>query len=306
MLVGRCFGKFMKSTRSSFSFSNFIKKDIDSINRAYDFTKHTLLNNLYMFGYNLDNIGYILYEPVNRHLIGVDFGEFNMSRKVVEGLERSLSSELKYILTTHSHADHCGGNIQWKEYRKDIKIISGNCKEDPVPAADKLMNDLETFTAGELCIACMHTPGHVQSAVSFVVTQVSESSTKIPFLFSGDTVFNGGCGKCFKGTPEQLYESIMKLSYLPNDTLLFPGHEYLLRNCEFILALDPENQFLLDKYEWGKKMREKGEFTVGSRLVEEKLYNPFFRSNDDYYKDLTSETDPVKVFKAIRTLKDNF
>jgi hydroxyacylglutathione hydrolase len=290
-----------------FSFSKFIKKDNLDINKAYDYTRHTLLNNLYMFGYNKDNIGYILYEPINKQLIGIDFGEFETSKKIVEKLESELSCKLRYLLTTHSHWDHCGGNTKWKRYRKDeIEIVSGDSKEDPVPAADKEMADLETFTAGELCVACMHTPGHLKNAVCWIVTQVTEDSTKIPFLFCGDTVFHGGCGRVFKGTVEELYDSITKISYLPNDTLTFPGHEYTINNIEFIMKLDPNNEFLLDKLEWAKKVRENGDFTVGSRLVEERLYNPFFRSNDQYYKDLTNEQDPAKVFAAIRTLRDNY
>jgi hydroxyacylglutathione hydrolase len=293
--------------KNHFSFSNFIKKDNFNINQTYDYTKHTLLNNLYMFGYNQDNIGYILYEPTNKQLIGIDFGEFEISRKIVERLEKDLGSNLTYILTTHAHWDHCNGNTQWKDYRKDtIEIVSGTNKDDPVPAVDKLMSDLETFTAGELCVACMHTPGHTKSAVCWVITQVSENSTKIPFLFCGDTVFIGGCGRVFNGTIEELYDSITKISYLPNDTLVFPGHEYTLKNLEFIKKLDPSNEFVADKEEWAKDLREKGEFTAGSRLVEEKLYNPFFRANDSYYKELTGEKDGLKVFAALRTLKNNF
>jgi hydroxyacylglutathione hydrolase len=287
-----------------FSFSNFIKKD--EFKQTYDYTKHTLLNNLYMFGYNNDNIGYVLHDSVGKNLIGIDFGEFDKSRKIVEKLEDDLSARLTYILTTHSHWDHSGGNNAWKEYRNDVEIVTGTNKDDLVPAATKFMNDLETFSLGELCIACMHTPGHIPSHVCWVITQVTENSTKLPFLFCGDTLFIGGCGRVFNGTHEQLYNSLQTLGYLPNDTLVFCGHEYTANNLKFALKLDPENDFIKDKIEWVDKLRTDGQFTVGSRLVEEKLYNPFMRCNDRYYKDLTNEEIPEKVFKKLRILKDNF
>lgn len=303
-----------------YSNSRFIKKDKDStdnmtsqtddeniMNPKYDYTKHTLLQNLYMFGYNKDNIGYVLHDPVTKCLIGIDFGEYDKSSKIVNQLETKLDCKLKYILTTHSHNDHSGGNDRWKRVRKDeIVIVSGNSEEDIVPLAEKFMNDLETMSIGELCIACLHTPGHIPSHVSYVITQVNENSTKTPFLFCGDTLFIGGCGRVFKGTHEQLYNSLKLIGYLPNDTLIFCGHEYTEKNMEFCLKLDPDNQFLKDKYEWVKDMRKKGEFTMGSRLVEEKIYNPFLRAGDEYYMKLIGASTPEESFKQIRTLKDNF
>jgi hydroxyacylglutathione hydrolase len=261
-----------------------------------------------MFGYNSDNIGYILYEPSNKCLIGFDFGEFEKSKTAVEKLEKKLNGKLKYIFTTHIHNDHSGGNEEWKIERKDeVEIISGNTEDEKIPFAnDRLLNDLETLTIGEFCVACMHTPGHTKSHVSYIVTHVAENSTKIPVLFSGDTLFIGGCGRVFNGTHEELYDSLKKLSYLPNDTLVFPGHEYTQKNLEFCLKLDPENEFLKDKYKWVKELRSKNEFTVGSRLIEERLYNPFMRSGDDYYLNLTSESTPERSFTKIRLLKDKY
>jgi hydroxyacylglutathione hydrolase len=308
------FSKFLKNTNNNNNNNN--NNNIseteniseNEINPMYDYTKHSLLKYLYMFGYNKDNIGYILHEPMNKILIGVDFGEFEISKKIVTKLENELNSKLKYILTTHSHHDHSGGNQAWREERgEDLVIVGGNTDtEDIIPYSNKLMNDLETLTEGEFCIACMHTPGHIKSHVCYIITHVTENSTKIPFLFCGDTLFIGGCGRVFNGTHEELYNSLLKISYLNNDTLVFCGHEYTQRNLEFCLKLDPENEFLKDKYEWVIKMRSKNEFTVGSRLIEEKLYNPFLRCGDDYYLALTGESSPEASFKKLRMLKDKF
>ncbi len=303
----RNINKFLKKDNYNSEDSSLNESVKNKINSNYDFTKHSLLKHLYMFGYNTDNIGYILHEPSEKLLIGVDFGDFAKSKSIVEKLESNLDSKLRYIFTTHIHDDHCGGNLEWKSYRgSDIQIISGNTILELIPGSDKLMNDLETMTIGELCIACMHTPGHTKSAVSYIITHVAENSNKIPLLFSGDTLFIGGCGRVFNGSHAELYESLKKLTYLPNDTLVFPGHEYAKKNLEFCMKLDPNNDFLKDKYEWVEKTTKIGDFTVGGRLIEERLYNPFLRAGDEYYLSLTGENDPQKSFTKIRILKDKF
>jgi hydroxyacylglutathione hydrolase len=277
------------------------------MNPAYDITRHTLKNYLYLFKYNQDNIGYILHEPMTKSLIGIDFGEYEASSKIVEKLEKSTNARLEHIFTTHSHNDHCGGNNKWKEVRgSSIKIYSGSHPEDKVPAVDKELKDLESFNIGEFCVACLYTPGHKRSHTCYVITHVSDNSTKVPFLFSGDLLFIGGCGKVLDGTYQDLYESLRKVNYLPNDTLIFCGHEYTIKNLEFIMKLDPKNPIVIEKLEWAKKMVEEKQFTVGSRLIEEKMYNPFLRSGDKYYLDLLNEKNPFLCFKKLRILKDNF
>lgn len=86
------------------------------------------------------------------------------------------------------------------------------------------------MTIGELCICCLHTPGHTQDHCSFVVTHVTPDSTKTPFLFSGDTLFTAGCGRLMGGTAGKLLQSLRTLMSLPNETLLFCGHEYTVKN----------------------------------------------------------------------------
>jgi len=257
-----------------------------------------------MFLFNKDNIGYILHEPQNNYLIGVDFGDYGISKSIVEKLEKRQNSTLKYIISTHSHHDHCGGNVEWKKYRPDVTIIGGNTPPNFIPGTTENMNDLETRTIGEYCIACMFTPGHTKTHVTYIVTHVCEDSTKIPIIFCGDTLFIGGCGRIFDGTAEELVSSLKKICTLPPDTLVFPGHEYTLKNLEFCLKLDPSNPFIGDKLEWVKKVLSRGDFTVGSRLIDEKLYNPFLKTGEKYYLNLTNEKSEIRAFKKIRLLKD--
>ena len=89
--------------------------------------------------------------------------------------------------------DHIGSNLQWKALRPDVQIVCGTLK-DKIPGATLSMQDLSTMTIGDITLACLTTPGHLEEHVSFVVTHVTPTSTKIPFLFCGDTLFIGGCG----------------------------------------------------------------------------------------------------------------
>ena len=128
----------------------------------------------------------------------------------------------------------------------------------------------------------MNVPGHTKEHVAFVVTHVTETSTKIPFLFSGeffiilnllgDTLFIGGCGRVFTGTSEQLFYSLQKLINLPQDTLLFCGHEYTKANLKFAKFVDPDNTAIDMKMDQVDEILEGGGFSVGSRLGEELHY----------------------------------
>lgn len=97
---------------------------------------------------------------------------------------------------------------------------------------------------GDLCICCMETPGHTQDHVCFIVTHVTPESTKTPFLFSGDTLFIGGCGRLLQGTADQLFYSLQKIINLPNETLVCCGHEYTISNLKFAKYIEPENPMI--------------------------------------------------------------
>mgnify|MGYP002634948020 CR=1 FL=1 len=117
-------------------------------------------------------------------------------------------------------------------------------KPEGIPGYTKTMGDLETFTIGDLTVCCIETPGHTQDHVSFVVTHVTPTSTKVPILFCADTLFIGGCGRVLGGTAEQLYMSLQKLMHLPVETLVFCGHEYTLGNLKFAKYIEPNNPMI--------------------------------------------------------------
>jgi hydroxyacylglutathione hydrolase len=157
----------------------------------------------------------------------------------------------------------------------------------------------------------MDTPGHTAEHVSYIVTHVTPESTKTPLVFTGDTLFVGGCGRLLDKSvgeaAETLFYSLQKLINLPNETLLFCAHEYTLSNLKFAKYIEPENPMIDMKIDQVQKALAKGEFTVPSKLMDESLYNPFIRcAREHYFKEITGENDPTRIFAKLRKLKDNF
>lgn len=264
-----------------------------------------IYRNYFMFGYFKDNLGYILNDAKNKILIGVDFGEYESSKKAVDIIENITDSKLKYILTTHSHWDHSGGNGKWKENKKDgITIISGKTTGDSVPFTDLGLDDDQELKFGNINIKCVFTPGHIKSHVCYLV-----SDDDIPgqnFVFTGDTLFSAGCGRVFTGTHEEMYESLSKLKALPLNSMIFCGHEYTAKNLEFSLSLDSNNENIKNKLEQVKKLNEQNKYSMGSMLKDELLYNPFLRCQEDFFRNKFSLDNPVDIFKKIRVMKDKF
>lgn len=157
------------------------------------------------------------------------------------------------ILNTHHHWDHVGGNEELLRYKK--VPING------------------TGQIGTLEIKVLKVPGHTLDHVAFYFPALKT-------LFCGDTLFVGGCGKLFEGTAEQMFDSLNKIKALPDDTLIYCGHEYSQKNLEFALTIEPSSEALKKKYEWVKEKRSRNEPTIPSTLAEEKSYNPFLRAKD--------------------------
>lgn len=172
------------------------------------------------------------------------------------------------------------------------------------------MTDIQTMQIGDLCVCLLATPGHTSDHCAYVVTHVTPDSTKTPFLFCGDTLFSAGCGRLLGGTAQELFDSLYMLMSLPNETLLFCGHEYTVKNLEFAKMLEPDNEAIQHKLEVCKQIILKSEFTVGGHLYDERLFNPFIRcfgagrEAKEYYQKITGETDTVRVFGKLRALKD--
>lgn len=127
-------------------------------------------------------------------------------------------------------------------------------------------------------------------------------------VFTGDTLFSLGCGRCFEGTPPQLWRSLLRLRNLPPETKVYCGHEYTLSNLEFALSLTPTRQDLIDFKRWALSQREAGLPTIPSTIEREQALNPFLQAdNADFVKHLElGNSDPVAVFTQLRRWKDEF
>ena len=149
-------------------------------------------------------------------------------------------------------------------------------------------------------------PGHTLDHIAFYCENDGE-----PFLFCGDTLFAGGCGRIFEGTAHQMYDSLQLLKNLPKATKVYCAHEYTEQNLEFALMVEPKNRDLQARYAHVKKLRSENEITIPSNIDIEIKTNPFLRCDEDDIKNLIFEKydingDNPTTFKAVREWKDSF
>ncbi|KRZ06388.1 putative E3 ubiquitin-protein ligase makorin-1 [Trichinella zimbabwensis] len=183
---------------------------------------------------------------------------------------------LTHVLVTHHHSDHAGGNeelsnILHSEGLSRVKFIGG---DDRIPCLNEKVVHGQELKIGEINVLCMHTPCHTRGHICYYVTDKKDDKV----VFTGDTLFIGGCGKFFEGTGRDMYEALInRLGNLPNDTKVYCGHEYTLSNLKFALSVEPENPDLKNYMETVQKQLDEGKFTVPSLIGNEKKFNPFMR-----------------------------
>ena len=229
-----------------------------------------------------DNYAYIIIDESNKTACVIDPSE---SEPVINFLEKN-NIKLKFILNTHHHYDHVGGNQELKE-KYEAKIIGFKGDKDRIPGIDFLVNDQENWKQGNFEAKIIHIPGHTTGHVGFYFF-------KEKMIFTGDTLFSLGCGKIFEGTYKQMFESLSKIRNLPDDTKIYCGHEYTLQNSNFCIAHDPKNLNLQNKITKIKEKLNDNRPTIPSILKDEKECNIFLRAKN------------VKSFSKLRDLKDNF
>ncbi len=229
-----------------------------------------------------DNFSYLLIDEVTKSAIVVDPSE---SKPIIDKIE-SLNLKLKFIMNTHHHYDHVGGNKELKKLY-NAKVIGFDEDKHRIPEIDICLKNNEIWKDGIFETKVIHIPGHTLGHICFYFFREN-------VLFSGDTLFSLGCGRVFEGTHEQMFNSLQLLKNLPSKTEIYCGHEYTLKNSDFCLKYDAKNKALISKIEFIKNKLAKGQPTIPTTLEEELQTNIFLRSKN------------VENFSKLRDLKDNF
>ena len=242
----------------------------------------------------MDNYSYLIKDK-ETDLVGVvDPSEF----KPVDVEINRTYKKLDFILNTHHHFDHIGGNTDLKK-KYNSKIIASTYDEKRIPDIDIKKKDGDFFSIGKTNFEVVHIPGHTLGHICFFSKQ-----SKV--LFVGDTLFSLGCGRIFEGTFEQMFKSLEKIKNLPKDTMIYCGHEYTLKNSEFCLKNDEKNLKLKEKIILIKEKLSHGTPTIPTTLKEELECNIFLRSDNELIQKNLNTLNELDTFSKLRDLKDNF
>jgi len=216
--------------------------------------------------------------------------------------ERNLT--LSNVIITHHHFDHTGGIKKLSEMY-DCNIYGPS--EGHIQGINKPIKDNQEFVISNTVFKAFATPGHTLDHLSYFVDQEND-----PFLLSGDTLFSGGCGRLFEGTPLQMYESLSKFTSLPINTKVYCTHEYTESNLKFALAVEPNNTDIKEKFSEVVQLRSQDKETLPSTIGEELKVNPFMRCNELVVKKAAENfsneklSEPHEILGSIRNWKDNF
>ncbi len=218
---------------------------------------------------------------------------------------------LNTILITHHHADHTGGIKKLVAYCQQQQwplTIYGPAKEN-IPHCDVKLteNDIVNLPDLEVSFTVIDLPGHTNGHIAYFT-----KNHITPVLFCGDTLFSGGCGRLFEGTPKQMLTSLTKLANLPEDTKVYCAHEYTQANLKFALTVDPTNENLLSYSHQVNELRDNKQSTIPTTIKIEKQINPFLRSHEQTIQtnamlfDSNTLANSLDAFTTIRRWKDQF
>ncbi|BCL38736.1 hydroxyacylglutathione hydrolase [Nostoc sp. MS1] len=247
-----------------------------------------------------DNYIFLLHDPQQNIAAVVDPAE---AEPVLKQLAQ-LNAELVTIFNTHHHNDHVGGNQQLIQKFPQVKVYGGAEDKGRIPGQQVFLQQGDRVHFADRVAEVIFVPGHTRAHIAYYFPpQIPDEPGE---LFCGDTLFAGGCGRLFEGTPTQMVESLTKLRSLPENTLVWCAHEYTLKNLQFALSVDGGNTDLQKRFDEVKTQRTQGIATVPSLLSVEKLTNPFLRWEQPALQTAVNSNDPIQTFARIRGLKDRF
>jgi hydroxyacylglutathione hydrolase len=245
-----------------------------------------------------DNYAYLLIATGGEAVV-IDASESAPVRDAV----KSAGVRLVAIWSTHHHWDHVGGNEELAR-ESPIEVVGHVSDRGRLPGLTRGVETGNTVQVGDVTATCIHIPGHTLGALAYFVDTGSER-----VVFTGDTLFCGGCGRLFEGTPAQMHASLSRLASLPADTRVLCGHEYTESNLRFAAHVEPGNADIVRARERAAALRARREPAIGTTVEQERAHNPFLRTGSlEIRKTLgiPRDRDDVGAFAAIRIAKDAF
>jgi hydroxyacylglutathione hydrolase len=250
----------------------------------------------YLFPCLKDNFGVLIHDPASGATASIDAPE----AAPVEAALKKTGWRLTDILVTHHHADHTAGIGELKAHHK-CRVVIPRAEAQRIAHADETVSEGDKVKIGALECGVIDTPGHTSGHISYFF-----AADKLAFV--GDTLFSIGCGRVIEGDPEMMWNSLLKLRALPDDTRFYCGHEYTDANIRFAKTVEPGNKALAARAEDVTKLLAAGKPTIPATIGAEKAANPFLRAdNPDVAKLLGLGGNPAwKVFAEIRERKNRF
>ena len=242
-----------------------------------------------------DNYSYLIFDKQTNTVSIVDPSEFDACDKII-----SKYKKLDFILNTHHHADHIGGNLELKK-KYNSKILGFYNDKTRIPGIDIFLREKQVEKIGNFEFKVIFIPGHTSGHIAYYFE-------KQKVIFSGDTLFSLGCGRVFEGTHKEMLNSLNKFKNLPSETKIYCGHEYTKNNLDFCLKQEPYNSFLKEiSFKINLKIKNHLP-TIPSTIGEELKANIFLRCDSKELKqalNLENATD-LEIFSKLRDLKDSF
>jgi hydroxyacylglutathione hydrolase len=243
-----------------------------------------------------DNYGVLVHDPATGATAAIDAPE----AAPVEAALTASGWKLSDILVTHHHGDHTAGITELKQ-RHRARVVAPHREAAKIPGVDETVAEGDTVAVGTLSARVIETPGHTLGQINYFFPAAK-------LLFAGDTLFSIGCGRVIEGTPEMMWQSLLKLRALPDDTRIFCGHEYTDANIRFALTIEPNNPALTARAAEVKRQIAAGEPTIPSLMGDEKRANVFLRADEP---DVAAAVGlagklPAQVFAEVRARKNRF
>ncbi|MDE1973872.1 MAG: hydroxyacylglutathione hydrolase [Hyphomicrobiales bacterium] len=251
---------------------------------------------IYLFPCLTDNYGVLVHDPQSGATAAIDAPE----AATVEAALQKTGWKLSDILVTHHHADHTQGIAALKQKHR-CRVVAPRGEAQRIANVDETVGEGDAVRVGGLGGTVLETPGHTAGHISYVFP-----ADKLAFV--GDTLFSIGCGRVIEGNPEMMWQSLLKLRALPDDTRFYCGHEYTDANIRFARTIEPDNTALAARADEVAKLRAAGKPTIPATIGAEKAANPFLRADvPDVAKSVGRAGSPAwKVFAEIRERKNKF